>query len=55
MFISAEYLKKMLDMRTNGYGTFIKNIVMFDLNEETEALKNRAINEFGIKVYLEFL
>jgi len=42
MFISSAYLKKMLGMRDQGYATFIKNIVMFDTDDESMALKQRA-------------
>ena len=42
MFVTGPYLKKMLGMRDQGYATFIKNIVMFDTDEESMALKQRA-------------
>lgn len=42
MFLTAPYLKKMLGMRDQGYATHIKNIVMFDTDEESVALRQRA-------------
>lgn len=51
MFISSAYLKKMLDMRDQGYATFIKNIVMFDTDDESMALKQRASNDYQIRVF----
>ena len=42
MFVSSPYLKKMLGMREQGLATHIKNIVMFDTNEESVALRQRA-------------
>ena len=42
MFVSSPYLKKMLGMRDQGLATHIKNIVMFDTNEESVALRQRA-------------
>ena len=35
MFVSCAYLKKMLDMRDNGYARYIKNIVMLDTDAES--------------------
>lgn len=51
MFVSAPYLKKIIGMREQGYCTFIKNIVMFDTNADTPAIKQRAESEFGIRVF----
>ena len=51
MFLTAPYLKKMLGMRDQGYATHIKNIVMFDTDEESMALKQRAQNEYQIRVF----
>lgn len=51
MFCTAPYLKKLLDMRAQGLANFIKNIVLFDVNAETADLRQRASNEFSIKVY----
>jgi len=35
MFVSAAYLKKMLDMRENNMAEFIRNIVLFDSDQNT--------------------
>ena len=42
IFCTAAYLKKILDMRRQGFATIIRNIVMFDDNEESLALRNEA-------------
>ena len=51
MFASSAYLKRLLEMREQGYGTNIKNIVMFDTEEESELLKQQAICQYNINVY----
>ena len=39
MFCTAPYLKKLLDMRANGLASYIKNIVLFDVNADTAELR----------------
>ena len=51
MCLSAAYLKKILRMREQGLGESISNIVMFDTDEETAALKTRAKEQFNIQVF----
>jgi hypothetical protein len=51
MFVSSPYLKKMLGMRDQGYATFIKNIVMFDTDAESQELRQRAQNDYQIRVF----
>ena len=42
MFVSAAYLKKMLNMREAGLAVHIKNIILFDSDGDTEEQKQRA-------------
>lgn len=51
MFVSAPYLKKLLNMRDQGFGEHIKSIVLFDTDQESLALKERALNDYQINVY----
>ena len=51
MFVTAAYLKKMLGMRDQGLATFIKNIVLFDTDQESMTLMQRAKNEYQIRVF----
>jgi len=46
LFISKEYLTKLIDMRGKGLATHIKNIVLFDSEEDAEitALKAQAMS-----------
>ena len=49
MFVSAAYLKKMLDMRENNMAQFIRNIILFDSDQSTQAQTERA-QSLGINV-----
>ena len=39
MFVTAPYLKKILGMRDQGFAKSIKNVIMFDTDEESQALR----------------
>ena len=39
MFCSAAYLKKLLGMKDNGMGQYIKNIILFDTDAESAQLR----------------
>ena len=59
MFVSAAYLKKMLDMRENNMAQFIRNIILFDSDQSTQAQTERAqslgINVMSLKYFLFFI
>ena len=44
MFVSSFYLKRLLDMRDQGYATHVRNIVMFDCDEQSDLDKFLSIS-----------
>lgn len=51
MFVSTAYLAKILNLKEQGMATYVRNIVMFDTDDQTLALKERAQNEFSMRVF----